>query len=138
MLQVKFGMDKWFEVLGSTDLDEDALFQVFQVYEDDITFKLLESVTNVLGVPLNTVLKEFGVPLNTVLKELGQYFLIYCLKHGYDTMLLTLGQDMFSFINNLDSLHSMLSLSYRGIVAPSFRSVSCPSLPEVSALPIPP
>ncbi|XP_076469689.1 guanylate cyclase soluble subunit beta-2-like [Babylonia areolata] len=110
MLQIKFGMERWYEVLYSSGMDEAAHFQVFKVYEDATTFKLIESVTEVLGVPQETVLKEFGT-----------YFLTYCLKHGYDTMLLTLGQDLYSFINNLDSLHSMLSLSYRGLVAPSFR-----------------
>ena len=61
------------------------------------------------------------LPLETVLKVFGGYFLTYFLKHGYDKMLTTLGGDLISFIQNLDSLHSLLSVSYVGIVAPSFR-----------------
>nr|KAG5699516.1 hypothetical protein BaRGS_020075 [Batillaria attramentaria] len=37
-------------------------------------------------------------------------------------MLMTLGGDMVSFIQNLDSLHALLAMSYKGINAPSFRS----------------
>ncbi|KAL8603722.1 hypothetical protein ACOMHN_024338 [Nucella lapillus] len=110
MVQVKFGLEKWEEVLKTSAMDEDSHFLVFSVYDDSCTFRLIDSVSRVLGVPYETVLKEFGV-----------YFLSYCMKHGYHKMLLTLGQDLFSFIQNLDSLHSMLSLSYKGIVSPSFR-----------------
>ena len=51
----------------------------------------------------------------------GGYFLVYCRQHGYDKMLTTLGGDLITFIQNLDSLHSLLSVSYVGITAPSFR-----------------
>ena len=60
-------------------------------------------------------------PEEAVLKVFGGHFLTYCLKHGYDKMLTTLGGDLISFIQNLDSLHSLLSVSYVGIVSPSFR-----------------
>ncbi|KAG9331943.1 hypothetical protein JZ751_016343 [Albula glossodonta] len=40
---------------------------------------------------------------------------------GYDTMLRTLGGNLVEFIENLDALHSYLSLSYQEMNAPSFR-----------------
>lgn len=61
------------------------------------------------------------LPVEAVLRVFGGYFFGYCLRHGYDKMLKTLGGDMVSFIQNLDSLHSLLALSYNGISAPSFR-----------------
>ncbi|KAK0063210.1 guanylate cyclase soluble subunit beta-2, partial [Biomphalaria pfeifferi] len=60
------------------------------------------------------------VPVETVLEIFGEFFFDYCLRHGYDKMLRTLGSDIKSFIQNLDSLHSLLALSYKGIAAPSF------------------
>lgn len=63
------------------------------------------------------------LPVEAVLRVFGGYFFGYCLRHGYDKMLKTLGGDMVSFIQNLDSLHSLLALSYNGISAPSFRWV---------------
>lgn len=62
------------------------------------------------------------LPLNTVLETFGDFFLKHCLRHGYDNMLRTLGRDMKSFIQNLDSLHALLTLTYDKLVAPSFRS----------------
>ena len=38
-------------------------------------------------------------------------------------MLRTLGSDFQSFIQNLDSLHALLAMSYTQLVAPSFRLV---------------
>ena len=62
-----------------------------------------------------------GVELPVVLEIFGEYFLQYCLRHGYDKMLKTLGGNFKSFIQNLDSLHALLALTYKNIVAPSFR-----------------
>ena len=59
--------------------------------------------------------------MEVVLEVFGEYFLEYCLKHGYDKMLVTLGGNFETFIQNLDSLHALLQLSYKNIQAPSFR-----------------
>ncbi|KAI8782234.1 guanylate cyclase soluble subunit beta-1, partial [Biomphalaria pfeifferi] len=61
------------------------------------------------------------LPVEMVLEVFGDYFITFSLRHGYDDMLRTLGCDMTSFIQNLDSLHSLLALSYDNMVAPSFR-----------------
>ena len=59
--------------------------------------------------------------LDEMLEEFGDFFIKYCLNFGYDNMLRTLGGDIVSFVQNLDSLHSLLSLTYVGINPPSFR-----------------
>lgn len=64
---------------------------------------------------------QTGSPMATVLEIFGEYFLQYCLRHGYDKMLRTLGSDFKSFIQNLDSLHALLAMTYKNIDAPSFR-----------------
>ena len=62
------------------------------------------------------------VEVGVVLELFGDYFFTYCLEHGYDKMLLTLGDNIFSFIQNLDNLHELLVRStYRDMAAPSFR-----------------
>lgn len=66
--------------------------------------------------------------MTVVLEVFGEYFLEYCLKHGYDKMLVTLGGDFETFIDNLDSLHALLQLSYKNIEAPSFRFQSMTAL----------
>ncbi|CAG5118882.1 unnamed protein product [Candidula unifasciata] len=93
-----------------SQLDEHTSFLMFTRYEDTSTFNLVGAVSETLGVPVEAVLEIFG-----------EFFFDYCLRHGYDKMLRTLGSDIKSFIQNLDSLHSLLALSYKGISAPSFR-----------------
>lgn len=56
-----------------------------------------------------------------ILEEFGYFFIKYCLRFGYDNMLRTLGNNIVNFVQNLDSLHSLLSLTYKGINPPSFR-----------------
>lgn len=48
-----------------------------------------------------------------VLREFGEYFFEFCKRSGYDHMLRTLGGNLYEFIENLDALHSYLSLSYQ-------------------------
>lgn len=53
------------------------------------------------------------VPPDMVLKQFGEYFFEFCKRSGYDHMLRTLGGNLYEFIENLDALHSYLSLSYQ-------------------------
>ncbi len=62
------------------------------------------------------------LPLTAVLEVFGEYFFKYCLEHGYDKMLLTLGDCFETFMENLDALHAYLAMSYKNMKAPSFRS----------------
>ena len=67
------------------------------------------------------VTSSSDVEIDVVLELFGDFFFNYCLEHGYDKMLLTLGDNIFSFIQNLDNLHELLARSYKQINAPSFR-----------------
>ena len=52
----------------------------------------------------------------------GEYFIKYCLDIGYASMLRALGQNTRAFIQNLDTVHTLLAVSYKNIVPPIFRS----------------
>ncbi|KAL5013480.1 hypothetical protein ScPMuIL_007750, partial [Solemya velum] len=110
----KFGQETWTNVL----LHE-------QKFQRDVSFAV--QITNEYSFPVGWLVGYSAAKtcmrasLSTVLEIFGEYFLQYCLRHGYDKMLRTLGSDFKSFIQNLDSLHSLLALSYKNIDAPSFR-----------------
>ena len=72
-----------------------------------------------LAILIFYILSELS--LTSVLEIFGEYFFKYCLEHGYDKMLLTLGDNFETFIQNLDALHSYLAMSYKNMKAPSFR-----------------
>ncbi|BFZ10415.1 hypothetical protein BsWGS_13454 [Bradybaena similaris] len=106
----KFGQESWDTIVREAGLDEREQFMMFYHYSDDVVLSLVAAASKCLNLTAETVLEVFG-----------DYFLIHCLRYGYDDMLRTLGSDIISFIQNLDSLHSLLALTYDKIVAPSFR-----------------
>lgn len=81
-----------------------------QVYDDEMTFKLVSAASTVSGLPVETCLEEFG-----------KHFLVYCQKNGYDQILRVLGSNLYDFLTNLDNLHDHLASIYPGMRAPSFR-----------------
>ncbi|XP_068122018.1 guanylate cyclase soluble subunit beta-2-like [Hyperolius riggenbachi] len=104
----KFGDDTWQKIKSSADVQD--TFMTYEVYDDVITLRLVKEVCNMLAVPEEEVLKLFGA-----------YFFSFCKQSGYDRMLRTLGGNLMEFIENLDALHSFLTLSYKKMNAPSFR-----------------
>uniref|UniRef100_A0A8C2JWK5 guanylate cyclase n=1 Tax=Cyprinus carpio TaxID=7962 RepID=A0A8C2JWK5_CYPCA len=85
-------------------------FMTYEIYDDDITLRLVQEACKMLDISSEVVLKLFG-----------EYFFSFCKMSGYDTMLRTLGGNLVEFIENLDALHSYLALSYEAMNAPSFR-----------------
>jgi len=57
-----------------------------------------------------------------VLREFGEYFFEFCKRSGYDHMLRTLGGNLYEFIENLDALHSYLSLSYQASSSSNYQA----------------
>ncbi|MBN3324585.1 GCYB2 cyclase, partial [Atractosteus spatula] len=104
----KFGEETWDKLRLEAGVQD--TFMTFEVYKDDITMRLVEETCKLLDVAPDVVLKQFG-----------EYFFEFCKRSGYDHMLRTLGGNLFDFIENLDALHSYLSLSYQEMNAPSFR-----------------
>ena len=62
-----------------------------------------------------------GITMEEILESYGVYFIKYAMDIGYDCMLRALGYDVLSFIENMDTVHALLAVSYRNIVPPSFR-----------------
>uniref|UniRef100_A0A8C5U363 guanylate cyclase n=1 Tax=Malurus cyaneus samueli TaxID=2593467 RepID=A0A8C5U363_9PASS len=104
----KYGEETWEKLRLQAGVQDS--FLTFEVYKDEITMQLVDKACKVLGVPADMVLREFG-----------KYFFEFCKRSGYDHMLRTLGGNLYEFIENLDALHSYLSLSYQEMNAPSFR-----------------
>lgn len=72
--------------------------------------------------------------MTAVLQAFGGYFLGFILiRHGYDKMFKALCPDFVSLITNLDSLHSMLTITYPHMQAPTFRYRCHQQLPQHNA-----
>ncbi|KAL3178238.1 hypothetical protein MRX96_038749 [Rhipicephalus microplus] len=85
-------------------------FLMHRVYADDVTFKLVQSASEVLEMSPDACLEA-----------LGCHFLYFCQQHGYDHILRVLGSNLTDFLTNLDNLHDHLASTYPGMSAPSFR-----------------
>uniref|UniRef100_A0A8C6ZQ78 guanylate cyclase n=1 Tax=Nothoprocta perdicaria TaxID=30464 RepID=A0A8C6ZQ78_NOTPE len=104
----KYGEETWEKLRLQAGVEDS--FLTFEVYKDEITMQLIDKACKILGVPADMVLRQFG-----------EHFFEFCKRSGYDHMLRTLGGNLHEFIENLDALHSYLSLSYQEMNAPSFR-----------------
>uniref|UniRef100_A0A4W4EF88 guanylate cyclase n=1 Tax=Electrophorus electricus TaxID=8005 RepID=A0A4W4EF88_ELEEL len=102
------GEETWDNLRLSAEVQD--TFMTYEIYDDEITLRLVQEACRVLGVSSEVVLKLFG-----------EYFFSFCKMSGYDSMLRTLGGNLVEFIENLDALHSYLALSYQEMNAPSFR-----------------
>uniref|UniRef100_A0A8C1J8E3 guanylate cyclase n=1 Tax=Cyprinus carpio TaxID=7962 RepID=A0A8C1J8E3_CYPCA len=104
----RFGEETWENLRLMAGVQE--TFMTYEIYNDDITLRLVQEACKMLDISSEVVLKLFG-----------EYFFSFCKMSGYDTMLRTLGGNLVEFIENLDALHSYLALSYEAMNAPSFR-----------------
>ncbi|XP_042190318.1 guanylate cyclase soluble subunit beta-2-like [Callorhinchus milii] len=105
----KFGEETWEKLRAQADVED--TFMTYQIYDDAITLRLVHEACKILGASSESILKLFG-----------EYFFSFCKMSGYDRMLHTLGGSLMEFIENLDALHSFLSLTYQEMNAPSFRA----------------
>ncbi|XP_039510812.1 guanylate cyclase soluble subunit beta-2-like [Pimephales promelas] len=104
----RFGEETWDKLRDEARVQD--TFMTYEVYTDDITMQLVTEACKMLDLEQSVLLRQFG-----------EYFFEFCKRSGYDHMLRTLGGNLFEFMENLDSLHSYLSLSYKEMNAPSFR-----------------
>ncbi|GFO06337.1 guanylate cyclase soluble subunit beta-2-like [Plakobranchus ocellatus] len=110
MITSLYGQDAMDAILRKADLEESKHFKMFTYYPDKVLEELIAATSHCQDLSRQQILEIFG-----------DYFLVHCLRHGYDDMLRTLGCDMEGFLQSLDSLHSLLALTYDNMSAPSFR-----------------
>ncbi|XP_054168023.1 guanylate cyclase soluble subunit beta-1-like [Oppia nitens] len=91
-------------------------FLVRLIYDDEITYNLVEAAERVLKIPANEILELFG----------GMFF-DFCQESGYESILQVLGATPRDFLQNLDALHDHLATIYPGMRAPSFRCTEDPA-----------
>ncbi|KFV12361.1 Guanylate cyclase soluble subunit beta-2, partial [Tauraco erythrolophus] len=112
----KYGEETWEKLRLQAGVQDS--FLTFEVYRDEITMQLVDKACKILGT------------CHCASKKNQPGFFEFCKRSGYDHMLRTLGGNLYEFIENLDALHSYLSLSYQAISflffpqemnAPSFR-----------------
>jgi hypothetical protein len=102
------GEQLWREIRAAAGIDQET-FIGMESYADDVTWRLVEGASHVLGISTSDVLKAFG-----------RHWVLYTARRGYGPVFDTMGRSLTEFLGNLDAMHARLSLSMPDLRPPSF------------------
>jgi hypothetical protein len=105
------GEDTWQRVCARAGVQADG-FVAMCPYHDDMTFALVAAVSEELGLQADQVLEAFG-----------EYWILYTAEEGYAEMLASGGNDLRSFMANLDDMHGRVEMIFPAMQLPQFSVV---------------
>jgi hypothetical protein len=68
-----------------------------------------------------------GVPAKTILEAFGEHWIQYTVDQGYGPMMAMYGSSVFEFLQNMNSLHSRIRLSFPELKPPI---ITCEQRPD--------
>lgn len=77
---------------------QDLLILDSSTYDDEVTYKLVESASEILGQPAEDILHLFG-----------KHWVMFTGKQGWATLFAASGDDFLSFLENLDDMHARVN-----------------------------
>lgn len=104
----RFGAPAWAEIAARAGLDQ-PVFLSHQGYPDRVTYDLVSSASEVLGLAPEVVLKEFG-----------RYWIIHTGRVGYADLISGCGSTLGEFLENLPGLHTRVLLAFPELAPPEF------------------
>ena len=108
MILKEFGEEKWQQVLTVSGVPEDS-FLSMRRYEDDITYDLAGAASEVLGAPVAACLEMFG-----------EHWVLETASKSYGMLLDAAGEDMITFLGNMNALHDRITSTFLDYVPPEF------------------
>lgn len=103
-----FGEEAWEAIRATAGVDIEA-FICMEPYPDEITYQLVDAASQILAIPVETILHTFG-----------EYWTLYTAREGYGELLKVSGNTLPEFLDNLDNLHARVGLLYPELRPPSF------------------
>ena len=108
----RLGPEAWVKLQDRAGLNSEH-FISGQHYGDDVTVKLLGEIAGELGCGLEDLLREFG-----------RYWICFTSKSDYASVMDMAGDDLVTFLQNLDALHSSIKATMPEASLPSFQVLS--------------
>lgn len=108
LIRTKFGTQTWEEILKRAGVD-DIGFISMDPYPDEITYGLVKAASEILERPVDELLEAFG-----------EHWTLYTAQEGYGDLLSISGRSFEGFLENLDSLHTRIALSFPELRPPTF------------------
>lgn len=105
----QFGEEAWGRIRTRAGVEDDD-FVSMSSYDDSVTYDLVAAASAELGAPAEAILKSFG-----------EYWVRYTAVEGYGDLLASAGDDLVSFLSNLDQMHARVKLAFPDLKPPRFR-----------------
>lgn len=105
----QYGENKWKEIKEKSGITED-FFISNEVYDDNVTYDLINSISTVLMIPADLVLFN-----------MGEWWILNTTHTKYAGLIKSGGKNLRDFIIHLPDFHNHIMLMYPKIIAPEFK-----------------
>ncbi|EDV28471.1 uncharacterized protein TRIADDRAFT_19120, partial [Trichoplax adhaerens] len=109
LVEERFGKDTWQQLRNKIDCIPEK-FIMKHPYDDNITVDVAEECSKLLGISVDQFLETYG-----------QFFVVWCHRTNYVSMIKVIGSNLFNFLSNLNALHAHLSMTFNGMKPPEFQ-----------------
>lgn len=109
LVTINFGEDTWNKVKMKSGIAYDY-FLSNESYDDEVTFQLARSVSEVCNISLQDVFIAFG-----------EFWVLHTGKEKYGSLMESGGASLQEFLVNLPNFHSRVILIYPKLTPPEFR-----------------
>lgn len=109
LVKSNFGDEKWDVILEKSGVEQNY-FISSEPYDDDITFKLA-----------NTISIEMDMSLESVMIAFGEWWIIKTTKDKYSGLMETGGNNLKDFLINLPLFHNRVMLLFPKLTPPEFK-----------------
>lgn len=111
MVLEKGGIELWQAIKEKAAVDE-ITFLSMQPYPDRVTYDLVSSASEILGVLPEDLLRQFG-----------RHWIMFTAQEGYGPLLQSTGKDVREFLHNLDAMHARVAGTMTELNPPSFKCI---------------
>lgn len=108
LVESSFGPDAWASVVdkvGPSALD----FIAMKKYPDELTYELVAAVSQISGLSQDAVMDAFG-----------EHWISYTGHVGHGDLISIMGDDVITFLRNLDSMHIRIMSMFPELEPPKF------------------
>lgn len=109
MVLEQYGEDKWDEVLKKANVGIDV-FVSMDAYPDEITYKIVGAISEVLNISASNFLEELGV-----------FWVKYTSEGDYKDLFDMAGDNFITFMLNINDLHTRVASILTKLKPPSFK-----------------
>lgn len=104
----QFGEEAWDRVRARAGVQEE-IFVSSEAYPDEVTYRLVEAVSELGGTPAEKILFAFG-----------EHWVLHTSRHGYGALMDAAGRSLPEFLENLPNFHTRIAMIFPKLSPPRF------------------